>query len=71
MGLLPDTQKLGLRMHRECRKRFPRHRGLAARAWRAVMYAGIANKRFPFKSVAGKKFPAFPAHVQHTILRIW
>ena len=29
MGLLPDTQNCGLRMHRECRERFPRHRALA------------------------------------------
>ena len=40
MGLLPDTQNYGLRMRRECRERFPRHRELAilicttARAWR-------------------------------------
>ena len=26
MGLLPDTYDFGLRMRRECRKRFPRHR---------------------------------------------
>ena len=26
MGLLPATKNCGLRMHRECRKRFPRHR---------------------------------------------
>ena len=26
MGLLPDTQNRGLRMCRECRERFPRHR---------------------------------------------
>ena len=26
MGLLPDTQNRGLRMRRECRERFPRHR---------------------------------------------
>ena len=26
MGLLPDTQNCGLRMRRECRERFPRHR---------------------------------------------
>ena len=26
MGLLPDTQYRGLRMRRECRERFPRHR---------------------------------------------
>ena len=29
MGLLPDTQNGILRMRRECRERFPRHRGLA------------------------------------------
>ena len=40
MGLLPDTQNCVLRMRRECRERFPRHRGLAiptcimTRAWR-------------------------------------
>ena len=26
MGLLPDTWTCGLRIHRECRERFPRHR---------------------------------------------
>ena len=26
MGLLPDTRNYGLRMRRECRERFPRHR---------------------------------------------
>ena len=29
MGLLPDTWNYGLRMRRECRERFPRHRGSA------------------------------------------
>ena len=29
MGLLPDTLNCGLRMHQECRERFPHHRGLA------------------------------------------
>ena len=74
MGLLPDTQNRGLRMRRKCRERFPRHRGLAIPTCikaRAVMHAGIANQRFPLKSVAGKMFPASPAHVQTAILRIW
>ena len=30
-GLLPDTQNCRLCMHRECRERFPRHRGLGIR----------------------------------------
>ena len=40
LGLLPYTQNCGMLMCRECRERFPRHRGLAiptcitARAWR-------------------------------------
>ena len=61
MGLLPDTYNCGLRMRRECRAYFPRHRGLAipacirARASRALMHAGIANKWFPLKSVSGKR----------------
>ena len=29
LGLLPDTLKCGLRMHRGCREHFLRHRGLA------------------------------------------
>ena len=76
-GFLPNTYNCGLRMRRECRECLPRHRGLAiptcitTRAVRAVMYAGIANQRFPLKSVAGKAFPAFPAHAPSTILRIW
>ena len=37
---------------------------------RALMHAGIADKKFPFKSVAGKTFPAFLAHAQLAILRI-
>ena len=38
---------------------------------RAVIHAGIANYRWPLKSVAGKTFPAFPVHAQSSILRIW
>ena len=33
--------------------------------------AGIANQRFPLKSVAGKTFSAFPVRAQPAILRIW
>ena len=38
---------------------------------RAVMHAGIANLWFPLKSVTEKTFPAFSAHAQPAILRIW
>ena len=37
---------------------------------RAVMPAGIANQRFPLKSVVEKTFPAFPTHAQPAIVRI-
>ena len=77
MGLLPDTYNCWLRMRPECRECFSRacyQPGLASRhvrAARAVMHAGIANWWVPLKSVAGKTFQAFPAHVQPAILRIW
>ena len=65
MGLLSDTWNCELRIRRECRERFPRHRGLA-------MHHGTwMTQPFPLKSVAGKTFPAFPAHAQPAILRIW
>ena len=48
-----------------------RHASRHVRHARAVMHAGIANWWFPLKSVAGKMFPAFTAHAQPTILRIW
>ena len=76
MGLVPDKQYCGLRMRRECRERFLHHRGLAiptcmthVRAARAAMHVGIANLRFPLKSVTGK-IPAFPAFAQPAIFRI-
>ena len=68
-----------LRMHRECRERFPRHRRLTiptcitALAWRTCREScRVANYRFPLKWVAGKKtIPEFTAHAQPAILRIW
>ena len=48
-----------------------RHASRHVRDARAVMHVGIANLRFPLKSVAGKTFPAIPAHAQPAILRIW
>ena len=47
-----------------------RHASRHIRDARAVMHAGITNWWFPLKSVAGKSFPAFPAHTQPAILRI-
>ena len=38
---------------------------------RVVMHAGIANQQYPLKSAAGQMFPAFPAHAQPKVLRIW
>ena len=78
MGLSPDTQNCWLRMRRECRERFPCYCGLAipicitARAWRTCRDA--CRDRWlavSLKSVAGKTFPAFPAHTHLTVLRIW
>ena len=48
-----------------------RHASRHVRDKRAVMHTRIANWRFLLKSVAGKTFPAFPAHAQPAILRIW
>ena len=78
MDLLPDTQNCGLHMHRECRERFPRHSGLAilacitTRAWRTCRDA-CRDRQIAvcLKSVAGKAFPAFLAHAQPVVVRIW
>ena len=46
IGLLPNTNSCGLRMRRECRERFSRHRlqrKSLVRHARAVMRVGIAN----------------------------
>ena len=48
-----------------------RHASRYVRDARAVMHAGTANQQFPLKSAAGETFPAFPAHAQPAILRIW
>ena len=58
MGLLPDTQNCGLRMRRECRERFPRHRALAiptcftTRAGRSRHSRRMRNPQF---CVSGKR----------------
>ena len=48
-----------------------RHASRHVRDARAVMHAGIAKYRFPFKSVVVKTFPAFLVHAQPASLRIW
>ena len=48
-----------------------RHASRHVRHARALMHVGIASQQFPLKSEAGKTFPAFPAHAQPAIVRIW
>ena len=78
MGLLPDTWYCGFARAPRMPGTFPRHHGLTiptcitARASRTCRDA--CRYRYPavsFKSVAGKTFPAFAAHAQPAILRIW
>ena len=58
-------------MRRECRERFPRHHGFAiptritAHVTHVLWYMpGSLTSGFLLKLVAGKTFPAFPAHAQ-------
>ena len=78
MGLLPDTYNCGLRMRRGSRERFPRHRLQRKPLVRETgIHIGTCVTHVPWciseslTAVAGKIFPAFPAHVQPAILRIW
>ena len=48
-----------------------RHASRHVHQARAVMHAGIANWQFPLRAVVEKTLPAFPAHAQPTVLRIW
>ena len=76
MGLLPDAQNSGLRMRRECRDPFPRHR---LQRKPLVSDPGMHHGTCPCRdacrdrkiAVARKTFPAFLAHAQLVILRIW
>ena len=67
MGLLPDTQNCGCACAGNAGNVFPvtagkrsRHASRHVRHARAVMHAGIANWRFPFKSAAGENVPGIP-----------
>ena len=77
MGHLPDTYTCGLCIHRECRKRFPRHRGLAIPTCITCVtdvpwcVPGSLTGGFPCSRWRRKTFPAFPVRAQSAILRIW
>ena len=64
-----DAENCGLRMRRECRKPF-RHQPLQRQA--LVSDPGMHHGTcVTLTRGGGKTFPAFPAHVQPAILRIW
>ena len=67
MGLLPDTYNYGLRMHRECRERFPRQHllaiptGITARALRTCRDAcRDHNLAVSFEVGGGEIVPSIP-----------
>ena len=67
MGLLPETQKCGLRMRRECRKLFPRHPGLAiptcTTACASSTCRGVCRDRqlaVSFEVSGGESVPGIP-----------
>ena len=78
MVLFLDTQNCMLHIRRKCRDRFPRHQLQRKRIVIDPPYIkpgasrtcrDACQDRKPV--VVGKTFPAFPVHVQPTILRIW
>ena len=79
MGILPDTRNCGLRMRRECRERFPRHRLLRKPLLSDPgMHHGTCMTQVSWcmsgsltRGGRKKTFPALPAHAQPAILRIW
>ena len=67
MGLLPDTQNCGCACAGNAGNVFPvtagkrsQHASRHVHYARAVMHAGIANKRFPLKSAAEGNVPGIP-----------
>ena len=74
-GPLTIYVKLRLRMRRECRERFSRHRRQRKPLVNDLgMHHGTCVTHVPWRmsgSRAGEKLPAFPAHVQPVLLRTW
>ena len=74
MGVLPETQNCGLRMRREYWERFPCHR---LQRKPLVNDPGMRHGKYvthvsgSLTRGGGETFPAFPAHAQPAILRIW
>ena len=78
VGLLPDIWNCGLPMRRECRERFPHHRGLAipacisARASRTCR--DVCRDRWlavSFEVGGGENVPGIPGVCANHNLRIW
>ena len=77
-GLLPDKQKGGLRMRRECQERFPRHR-LQRKPLVSDpgMHHGTCVTHVPrcmsgsLTRDGGENVPGIPVHAQPPILRNW
>ena len=79
IGLLPDTYNFGLCMRRECGERFPRRRlhgkPLVSDPGRhhdtCVTHVPWCMPGSLTRGGGKKPFPAFPAHAQTALLRIW
>ena len=75
MRLLPDTENQGLRMHRECRECFPRHRlqrkSLVSDHSTCVTHVPWCMSGSIIRG-GGENIPGIPGTcAQPTILRIW
>ena len=78
IDLLPDTQNCALRMRRECRERFPRHR-LQRKPLVSDPYMdhGTFVTHLPWCMLGsltrcgGENVPGIPTHAQPPILRFW
>ena len=78
MGFLLDTQNCGLCMRRECRECFPHHRlQMRPLVSDPGMHHDMCVTHVPWCMSGslirggGETFPAYPAHAQPAIFRIW